>query len=82
MDGRECLTILALDIEHNVSTYKSYGGVERRQQRLTERERFIQVIKRSLSGWLNCHIIRKIAPMIADGLIENGAVMGKEDEGK
>ena len=48
---------------------------------MTERERFIQVIKHSLSGWLNCHIIRKIAPLIADGLSENGAVIGKEDEG-
>ena len=48
---------------------------------MTEREKFIQVIKHSLSGWLNCHIIRKIAPLIADGLIENGAVIGKEDEG-
>ena len=44
-------------------------------KKMLERDKFIQIIKRSLSGWLNCHIIRKIAPLIADALIENGAVI-------
>ena len=52
---------------------------------MTERERFINAIKKSLSGVLPAHMIGKVAERVAEGLVHGYPELlreqRKEDEG-
>lgn len=40
---------------------------------MTDKEKFISIIKQSLKGSLTCNMVDKLAERIADGLVLNGA---------
>ena len=40
---------------------------------MTERDKFISIIKKSLHGVLPCNQVDRLAERIADGLVLNGA---------
>ena len=39
---------------------------------MTDKEKFISIIKQSLKGSLTCNMVDKLAHKIADGLVLNG----------
>ena len=46
---------------------------------MTERDKFISIIKKSLHGFLPCNQVDKLAERIADGLVLNGAKFKEVD---
>ena len=46
---------------------------------MTERDKFISIIKKSLHGVLPCNQVDKLAHKIADGLVLNGAKIEEVD---
>ena len=48
---------------------------------MTNYEKLLTIIKRSLGGVLPCHLVGRIAERVADALIADGISL-REDEGK
>ena len=49
---------------------------------MTQYEKLIKSIRKGIGGSLPRHLTERIVPKIADALIADGVVVGKEDEGK
>lgn len=47
---------------------------------MTKREKLIKIIRQSLSGVVAVHVIDRIAPRVADGILNSGAKMDDEAE--
>ena len=51
-------------------------------QTVTQYEKLIQSIRKGIGSSLPRYTVERLAPKIADALIADGVVVGKEDEGK